>query len=33
MRGEAMTCRETAVGALSGKGGAKRGNVTTSRGK
>ncbi len=32
-RGEAMTCREAAACALSGRGGAKRGDVTTSRGK
>jgi hypothetical protein len=33
MRGEAMTHREAAAGELSGRGGAKRGDVTTSRGK
>ncbi len=32
-RGEAMARQEAAAGALSGKGGAKRGDVTTSRGK
>jgi hypothetical protein len=32
-RGEAMTRREVAVGAFSGRGGAKRGNVTTSQGE
>ncbi len=30
MQGEAMTRREAAAGALSGRGGAKRGDVTTS---
>jgi hypothetical protein len=33
MQGEAMTCREVAAGALSGRGGAKREDVTTSWGK
>jgi hypothetical protein len=32
-RGEAMTRREAAAGALSGRGGVERGDVTTSRGK
>jgi hypothetical protein len=32
-QGEAMTRQEAAVGALSGRGGAKRGDVTTNRGK
>jgi hypothetical protein len=32
-QGEAMMRREAAAGALSGRGGAKRGDVTTSRGK
>jgi hypothetical protein len=33
MQGEAMTHQEAAAGALSGRDGAKRGGVTTSRGK
>ncbi len=33
MQGKAMTRQEAAAGALSGRGGAKRGDVTTSRGK
>jgi hypothetical protein len=33
MQGEAMTRQEAAAGALSSRGGAKRGNATTSRGK
>jgi hypothetical protein len=33
MRGEAMMHQEAAAGALSGRGGAKRGDATTSRGK
>jgi hypothetical protein len=32
-RGEVMTRREAAAGTLSGRGSAKRGDVTTSRGK
>jgi hypothetical protein len=32
-RGEAMTRQEAAAGALSSRGGAKRDDVTTSRGK
>jgi hypothetical protein len=32
-QGEAMTCPEAATGVLSGRGFAKRGDVTTSRGK
>jgi hypothetical protein len=32
-QGEVMMHQEAAVGALSGRGGVKRGNVKTSRGK
>ncbi len=32
-QGEAMTRREATAGTLSGRGGAKRGDVTTSQGK